>query len=325
MEISIKVVASEKEQLCLADVKKAINCLPETGKDGIWKVKNPQQVAVGLENVLTILNDKLALQSSADKLCKGVVDVKYNDDDQMMQDNLNKLFDEWESKLPDSCKKLFNRDGFYPGYNSQRIKILFVGREACWMARKDYIATMYANFQNKSIEGWSVNQYPFQRRQAYIAYGLLNNWPDWDKVPYASDVCQRVGNGGISWAFINMSKLSNETGDWRTDCNRYWPFIRDERNRLMLQDQIEILKPDVIIGANVPELADILGYGEPDQAVDACYYYKKKDCPHFLNCFHFAAIKKDKECFYEAVKEVCERNKICIDGCCSDSELGVKF
>lgn len=312
MKITIDVVASEKEQLCLTDVKEAIKDLPDVVEDSKWYVRNPQQVAFGLENILIMLNDELALQQSAKELSEGVVDIKYNENDQTMQDDLNKLFDEWESKLSYSCKKLFNRDGFYPEYNSQRIKILFVGREACWMARKDYIATMYANFQKKSIEGWSVNQYPFQRRQAYIAYGILKNWPDWDKVPYASDICQRVGDGGISWAFINMSKLSNETGDWRTDGNRYWPFIRNKRNRRMLRKQIGILKPDVIIGANVPELADLLGYGEPDQTVDACYYYKKKDCPPFLNCFHFAAIKKDREYFYEAVKEALTKNEMCL-------------
>ena len=32
---------------------------------------------------------------------------------------------------------LFNMDGFYPHYYAQHLKILFVGREACWMSKKN--------------------------------------------------------------------------------------------------------------------------------------------------------------------------------------------
>ena len=74
--------------------------------------------------------------------------------------------------------------------------------------------------------------------------------------------------------------------------------------------QISTLNPQIIIGANVPDLVSILGYGEPDTRVDACYYYKATDnFPPFLNCFHFAAIKKDRECFYDAVKSVINNNR----------------
>lgn len=300
--MQVEIVDSPKEPLCIKEVKRAIESLPEGG--GNWDVEMPEQVVVGLENLLIVLNDKLARQKAEEKASNG---VKYKlDDDNDMQRQLTDLFKEWWNALSDTDKDLFNRDGFYPGYNSQKFKILFVGREACYMAKKNYIETMYANFQNNDIAGWTINQYPFQRRQAYIAYGILNKWKSWEEVPPASDICSMVGeDNGISWAFINMSKLSNETGDWRTDGNRYWPFVNDNNNQRMLKRQIEILNPDIIIGANVPELTNILDYEAPDKTESACYYYKAKGkFPPFLNCFHFAAIKKDKECFYNAVKNV---------------------
>lgn len=309
--MQVEIVDSPKEPLCITEVKRAIESLPEGG--GNWDVEMPEQVVVGLENLLLVLKDELARQKEKEKASNGVIEVKFKlDDNNDMQSQLTGLFKEWWNALLDTDKDLFNRDGFYPGYDSQKFKILFVGREACYMAKKNYIETMYANFQNNDIAGWTINQYPFQRRQAYIAYGILNNWISWERVPPASTICNGVGkDNGISWAFINMSKISNETGNWRTDGNRYWPFVNDNNNQERLKRQINILKPDIIIGANVPELTNILGYETPDTRVSDCYYYNAtNDFPPFLNCFHFAAIKKDKECFYEAVRDVIKNHPL---------------
>ena len=181
------------------------------------------------------------------------------------------------------------------------------------MAGRNYIEYMYSSFQSGRIGEWTVNQYPFHRRQAYIAYGILESlkgglkwqWPRWGDVPPASEICKGVGEkDNYSWAFINLSKLSNETGDYRTDGNRYWPFVNNKENQCFLKKQISILNPDIIIGANVPELADILCYGTPDTDNVNCYAYYKKGLPLFLNCYHFAAIKGDEKFFYEPVGEV---------------------
>lgn len=116
---------------------------------------------------------------------------------------------------------------------------------------------------------------------------------------------------GISWAFMNLSKISNQTGDYRTDSARYLPFVTDEGNRTYIGEEIRILAPDIIIGANVYELIDILGYdakGEEDEP--CCYYYppvKEKGLPPFLNCYHFAAIKSDERCFYEPVMRIVKK------------------
>lgn len=309
--MQIKIVNREKEPLFLDDVKKAIAALPEKG--GVWDVENPQNVVVALENICAKLNDTLELQMAHDKESICNVGVEYEAEETDMLCRLDDLFEKWKSKLSGDEIKLFNRDGFYPGYSHQKVRILFVGREACYMAGRNYIEYMYNSFKSSYIGKWTVNQYPFHRRQAYVAYGILKSlgggsewhWPCWDVVPVAADICKDVGKEDkYSWAFINLSKLSNETGDYRTDGNRYWPFVNSKENQCWLIKQISILNPDIIIGANVPELADILCYGKPDTSNGNCYAYYKKGLPLFLNCYHFAAIKGDRKFFYEPVGKV---------------------
>lgn len=303
-------------------------------------VADPQPMIVALKNVLESLElscgNKYEIPSPDEFCLEGEkLQELYDDEDipseeKKMIRELNNLAKSWESSLnlKENEKNLFNMDGFYPFYTMQPCRILFVGREACWMSRRNYINSVCHCIQADDFNGWTVNQYPFHKRQFYIAYGIMQwckerKFPEWDDVPYASEMAKKIfarreGKNivgrikSISWAFINLSKLSNDTGDYRTDKNRYLPFVSDESNKKKLQEQIKILEPKIIIGANVPELAGILGYGEPDTEVGDCYYYtnytKGKDFPPFLNCYHFAAIKSDNRCFYNPIKEVFEKH-----------------
>ena len=230
---------------------------------------------------------------------------------------------------------LFNMDGFYPYYFSQPLKILFVGREACWMSKKNYMVTLHEELKEGRVGYYSVNQYPFHKRQFYIAYVLLaraaglGSFPEWDDVPWASDLARilfarkEVNKDsiedvkikpvsclqGMSWAFMNLSKISNDTGDWTTDNKRYGSFVQPRYD--FVREEIAILRPDVIVGANVYDLVPILGYedAESDCKTDKnCFYYPPKNgFPPFLNCYHFSAIMNDKTCFYDAVKKVADK------------------
>ena len=207
-------------------------------------------------------------------------------------------------------------DGFYPYYFSRKVKILFIAREAYSMAKKDYISTIYKAYSENTFNSWSLNQYPFHRRQFYLAYGILHaahnkgQWPSWNDVPYATDLVDKgkfATDDGISWAFMNLSKLSNETGNWQLDRSQYDSFLSNEQNRKMIRKEIELLRPDLIIGSNVYELSDILGYDKAkvDTTNSACYYYHKTNTlSPFLNCYHFSAIKSDNSIFYEPVRDV---------------------
>ena len=121
------------------------------------------------------------------------------------------------------------------------------------------------------------------------------------------------GLDSISWAFINLSKFSNETDNWQTDYSgRYLPFVNDDYNRCCLKEQISILQPHLIIGSNVGELKDVLGYEDCDTTEKECFYYPPTPdgCfPPFLDCYHFAAIKGDENGFYIPVCKVIKKHE----------------
>ena len=124
----INIVNSEKEPSHFDDVKKAIAALPDKG--GEWNVVNPQNVVITLENICAKLNDALELQMAQEKESIRNIGIEYAAEEVEMLRRLNDLFEQWESRVTDDEKELFSRDGFYPGYTRQKVKILFVGREA---------------------------------------------------------------------------------------------------------------------------------------------------------------------------------------------------
>ena len=301
------------------------------------EISNPREVLSFLRNLQGIMessaDQQLGVAASPLRQDGQFVDlrdmkalyegVEMPKEESEMVKRLEVLSQEWVKYIQKSTNlcgniELFNMDGFYPFYAKQKPRILFVGREACWMQGKNYITTVCPCIKDDNFNGWTVNQYPFHRRQFYIAYGIIRffsegEFPDWDNVPWASEMAKNIFgriNGeltgtldSISWAFINLSKFSNETGAYQTDyTNRYWPFVNDEQNCAYLKEQINILRPQLIVGANVEELVEILGYCKCDNSVANCFYYAPENkLPPFLNCFHFAAFKSDRDGFYVPV------------------------
>ena len=297
-----------------------------------FTVEQPWTIIAHLRDVLDVLEN--AVESDYEKEISSLTAQQscFPEDETEMRGKLNDLQGQWWKRLGESDRELFNEDGFYPYYTKQKPRILFVGREACWMAKKNYIDTLCNQLKNGMVGKWTVDQYPFHKRQFYIAYGLLasrvgeaTGFPEWDKVPWASDLakilfarCEKDVKAlesvsikpveklsSLSWAFMNLSKLSNETGDWRTDDRRYRPFVENKTNQMFIRNEIRILQPDIIIGSNVYDLVNILGYKRnADVSSVSCDYYESKQWPPFINCYHFSAIKKDYECFYKAVGDI---------------------
>lgn len=318
--------------LCESDwngVKQFISEISFAKKSEISKERLPLVVS-SMRELLSLLEEKVDLT-----LENAGCEFKFKVEDFVLQCEQNLACDlNGVATIIYNClggedKKLFNMDGFYPYYTQQPLRILFVGRESCWMGGRNYIQTLLGDLKNGKVGEWSIDQYPFHKRQFYMAYGILaaaqanGSFPDWEEVPWASDlgrilfarekrdaesyckaVIKPVNDLTMSWAFMNLSKLSNDTGDWRTDDRRYRPFV--EKYGECITREIQLLKPDLIIGANVYDLVGILGYDESicDKTNSSCYYYEKEGLPPFLNCYHFSAIKNDRTCFYEAVREV---------------------
>lgn len=166
----------------------------------------------------------------------------------------------------------FVSDGFYPYYTKQKIKILFIGKESLGIGGSDYIDILIDGILHNDPRGraaWNRehpddpykkiitnNNDPFLSKILYITYGLNHDCPEWEDIPWASEIgTSRFANdGGISFAIMNFSKLDNPSEiSYSADIvrmNKYCEFLfRTGKN--WHEKQIGILNPDLVISMNL--------------------------------------------------------------------------
>ena len=120
---------------------------------------------------------------------------------------------------------------------------------------------------------------------------------------------------GISFAFMNISKISNETDDFHSN----WSSIQTSKGdaitkkRNFLQEEISLLAPDIIIGSGVYDIHNIIESGEKlfQNQWLSLYLLKiaSKNVLYFAT-YHFTATKiekgigvKDYDSFYLPIKD----------------------
>ena len=192
----------------------------------------------------------------------------YSQEEQKLQENLAGLFCDWSKCWKNYCKNNPSAhgvdedhtdivlDGFYPNYLKQKLKILFIGRECYTMGSgADYIETFIGHYlagRTGAEEERSINRDKFHKLLLKVAYGLVNDMP-WEDIPKASELCadQKIFDR-ISFAFMNISKLSNELVD-RETTNTDWKLVNTSLDmslnsgRNFLYEEIQLLDPDLII------------------------------------------------------------------------------
>lgn len=246
----------------------------------------------------------------------------YNIPDEInMEKKLDSLFQEWiiflTKKLNRPKKDLdqiFVRDGFYPYYTKQTVRVLFIGREALGMennAKDGYTRTLLEGYQNGTIgDNISINKYKFHALMFYITYLLNNPDKEYSEIEYASEMSTNFGkDDGISFAFMNLSKFSNENEkDWKLDKPLFDSFVDnsiDDNGRSFIADEIEILNPDLIITMNFSDKFDKVGYLECIESKNPDVYLynwkKNKDDKKKIllaDMWHFSAPGKGYESKY---------------------------
>jgi hypothetical protein len=91
--------------------------------------------------------------------------------------------------------------GIYPNYSQQKLKILFIGREARGLSGCDYIDMLFSAYKGKNIGGTHINQSSFHRRMLKVAYYLNNPDSLLENIPSASDISETFGSpSGVSFA-----------------------------------------------------------------------------------------------------------------------------
>lgn len=145
----------------------------------------------------------------------------------------------------------FNCDGFYPGYFSQKIKILFIGRES-----RDASGCDRVEADIKFLKTFSANSSAYWRRILFIVEGIKNEGNiKFEDLPYADDILDKMfKENDFGYAFMNISKYSNDSVTAGTaDFDLINRFLLDSEldKRNFLREEIKLLDPDVIITSNI--------------------------------------------------------------------------
>lgn len=203
------------------------------------------------------------------------------------------------------------RDGFYPYYTRQKPKILFIARESVGLGCGDYIGCLHDAYVNeKRIGERKLNAAKFHRIIFYLSYALAHGLCEYDEIPYPEDVADDFASpGGLSFAFMNISKIDNKSGDWRADWGSIWKSVNDSPD--FIRREISLLAPDVIIaGFNDMEIMkkvfpeyERLGKDEWDTFVVNVDGRRTR----LINNWHFSALYVSDKTFYDIVCDSMER------------------
>jgi hypothetical protein len=242
--------------------------------------------------------------------------IEYPESEIGLVNRLESLFRDWHEEA--KKKKFIYEytaddivcDGIYPFYTSQKKKILFIGREALGINGLNYIDVLYHAYKDNHIGNKHINQHKFHYLMFYIVYGANNGFPNWEQIPTASELSAAFAKeNGISFAFMNISKFSNESDEWKADWALIDSFINafSDLERNYFEEEISIINPDLIITMNLEERLKALGEIEVIKYGDKISKYSininKKPIPIF-DLFHFSApAKSPKDLYYDIVKK----------------------
>jgi hypothetical protein len=157
----------------------------------------------------------------------------------------------------------------------------------------------------------------------YLAYGILKGGGiPYRDVPYASELAKDFGTpAGISFAFMELSKYSNDNADAnsRRDLDLMSAFLRDSHleKRRFIREELAILDPDIVLSMNLWNtgldedllrlaLGDVRTRDEKTfgpQAALKEITVNGKNIP-LIDLYHFSSRKSTETDFYNPVMEI---------------------
>jgi hypothetical protein len=229
--------------------------------------------------------------------------IDYPDDEKPKLVLLENLFQEWLQHFANAGTALKKHvaddmvsDGFYPHYFSQKKRILFIGKEARGISGDNYIDVLYPVYRGES-RPWPLNSSKFHSRMIRIAYGLIHGMQSWQEIPRASEIGHTFGEAnGLSFAFMNISKLSNDGDNWQADMG-----VINVAHNLSTQgrkfnlEEVRILQPHIVITMNLGDKIAALGQLTPIHASNLPRSFWLDSAGHrslLIDTWHFAAPRK---------------------------------
>ena len=84
---------------------------------------------------------------------------------------------------------------------------------------EDYIEIIYGSYVNgENIGGRTLAQAFFHRRMFCMAYALAHGLCEFEGIPGVYEISETfAAPGGLSFAFMNISKISNDGGNYQSD------------------------------------------------------------------------------------------------------------
>ncbi len=215
-------------------------------------------------------------------------------------------------------------DGFYPYYFSEHMKkrILFIGWETLEVAGTNYIEDLYKAYRSeeKRIGSRHLETNLFHSRMFYVAYGILHGMPEWLKINDANKLSVTFGTPkGWSFAFMNISKLSNESGKSKADINLINTAVRlSTESRNFIEEEIAILEPHIIIAMNLKDKLNSLGkrldWAHVANDVYSGWLESHGHRSLLIDSFHFSAWRKeDISDYYEPICNAIRRSEAASD------------
>ena len=239
---------------------------------------------------------------------------------------LRVLFEEWDNEYKEYRKgkrelqnyEMIVPDGFYPNYLSQKPKILFIGRESYTIEGYNYIDLFIDHYlagRTGCNNCQAINRDKFHKLLIQVAYGLIYG-KDWDETPCAGDICcdGKIFEK-ISFAFMNLSKLSNNL-ERQDTTNTNWSIFNHAVNmsincgRNFILDEIELLDPDLIITMNLERnrltkvFGEMLEFENNDWWKYKVKFPGKNKCCLLIDSWHFSSTKKDKEEIHNPILKI---------------------
>lgn len=241
----------------------------------------------------------------------------YPADEQELKNKIDALHKCWANNLSSlQDRDDFCSDGFFPYYTHQNTKILFIGQESYDLGGRDYISTFYDVFRAGQMEnGISINQSKFHRRAFYVAYGILRQFPIWKDVPYPDAHNKDIfSENGISFAFMNISKISPYSGYRPTDWTDVKRSVNEGAN--YIREEVKLLTPDIVITMALMRNEEIRS-----ALFDTC---EEVDCTDpnvhiyiatnggkkmlVLDAWHFSARKNELDCYYQPIAQAVRKH-----------------
>jgi hypothetical protein len=248
--------------------------------------------------------------------------IDYPASERLALKRLEGLFRDWHQHFADCGSELGRLadhmvvDGFYPHYFSQKKRILFIGWESVGIPGDHYIDILYDRYRHKrNVGDRHINVCKFHRLLMYITHGVLNRMCGWPDIPYASEICDSFGDAhGISFAFMNLSKFSNDV--WQADhavIDAVCALSTQTRN--FIEREVAILEPDIVIAMCMNRRDDLESIGQSSRihASENAQSFWLVSAGHqslLVNTWHFSAWRKgDLRCFYDPICNMIRRSE----------------